>query len=82
MNELSNRIAADAKNTLGYLEAVDKRSFTTGAEVALCLSEEHYQKEIDSLQRQLNSYKVLYENTLSDFKTVSSIINRYSDNDL
>ena len=70
-----------ALNTIGYLEANDKVSFMTGVSVALHISNEYYQNEINNLKKQIEGLKYIYDSAINDLKTLSSIINRYSDID-
>lgn len=79
--KLRERIELEAKLTIGYLEAENKESFLVGVSVAFYKTEEHYEREIENIKKQIVGYKSMYENANNDLKTLSSIINRYSEND-
>jgi archaellum component FlaC len=79
--ELRQRIELEAKDTVGYSEAENKESFMVGLSVAFSKTEEHYEKEMENLKRQVQGYKSSYENATNDLKTLASIVNRYSEND-
>lgn len=78
---LRELIILEAKDTLGYAEAVDKESFLTGVGVALSKTTEYYDKRIEILNIQIESYKQLYENTVMDLTSLASIIKKYSNDD-
>ena len=80
--KLRQRIELEAKSTIGYSEAENKESFMVGVSVAFSKSEEYYEREIENLKRQVGGYKSSYETATSDLKTLASIVNRYSDNDM
>lgn len=79
--KLRERIELEAKGTIGYSEAQNKESFMVGVSVAFSKAEQHYEREIEKLKRQIERYMSSYENATGDLKTLASIINRYSDND-
>jgi hypothetical protein len=79
--KLRERIELEAKSTIGYSEAENKESFLVGVSVAFSKAEEHYEREIENLKRQVQGYKSSYENATNDLKTLASIVNRYSEND-
>jgi hypothetical protein len=77
--KLRQRIELEAKSTIGYSEAENKESFLVGVSVAFSKTEEHYEREIENLKKQIVGYKSMYENANNDLKTLASIVNRYSD---
>jgi hypothetical protein len=77
--KLRQRIELEAKGTIGYSEAENKESFLVGVSVAFSKTEEHYEREIENLKKQIVGYKSMYENVNNDLKTLASIVNRYSD---
>jgi len=79
--ELRKLIELESKETIGYLEAENKESFMVGVSVAFSKAKEHYDKEIETLKRQVEGYRSSYENTKNDLKTLASIINHYQEND-
>lgn len=79
--KLRERIELEAKGTIGYSEAQNKESFMVGASVAFLKTEEHYEREIENLKKQVEGYKSSCENATNDLKTLASIVNRYSEND-
>jgi hypothetical protein len=76
-----NQVELEAKDTMGYIEADDKKSFMTGVSVAISKLEIKYKHQIEQLEQQLKYSKINSETYEKDLKTLSSIINRYSDND-
>lgn len=78
--KLREKIELEVKNTIGYKEAENKESFMVGVQVALSLAEKYNKNEIEKLERQSKMFLSYYETTLRDLKTVSNIVNRYSDN--
>ncbi len=79
--KLRERIELEAKSTIGYSEAENKESFLVGVSVAFSKTEEHYEREIENLKKQIVGYKSMYENVNNDLKTLASIVNRYSENE-
>jgi prefoldin subunit 5 len=79
--KLRERIELEAKSTIGYSEAKNKKSFMVGVSVAFSKAEEHYEREIETLKKQVQGYKSIYEIATNDLKTLASIVNRYSEND-
>jgi hypothetical protein len=79
--KLRERIELEAKSTIGYSEAENKESFLVGVSVAFSKTEEHYEREIENLKKQIVGYKSMYENANNDLKTLASIVNRYSENE-
>jgi hypothetical protein len=79
--KLRQRIELEAKGTIGYSEAENKESFLVGVSVAFSKTEEHYEREIENLKKQIVGYKSMYENVNNDLKTLASIVNRYSENE-
>jgi archaellum component FlaC len=77
--DLREKIESEVKNTIGYSEAENKESFMVGVSVALSKTEDHYKKEIERLTKLFQDYKLNYESVSSDFKTLTSIIHKYSD---
>lgn len=75
------KIESECKNTVGFAEAENKESFMIGVSVAIRKARDHYEKEIQSLKCNLDSYKKMYENANTDIKTLSKIITKYSEND-
>ena len=79
--KIRERIELEAKGTIGYSEAENKESFLVGVSVAFSKTEEHYEREIENLKKQIVGYKSMYENANNDLKTLASIVNRYSENE-
>lgn len=76
--KLEEQIISETTLSVGYLEAKNKESFLVGARVAFSKTEEHFEKETESLKRELLHYKTQYAIATSDLKTLASIITRYS----
>lgn len=76
--KLKELITLESKETIGYSEAQNKESFLVGVSVAFSKTKEHFEKEIESLKRQILHYKTQYAIATSDLKTLASIITRYS----
>jgi len=74
---IRKRIELEAKSTIGYSEAENKESFLVGVSVAFSKTEEHYEREVENLKKQVEGYKSSYENATADLKTLASIVNRY-----
>ncbi len=70
-----------AKNTVGYAEAENKESFMTGVNIGVWKAELIFTKQIESLIRQLESYKNCYEAVTKDITTLVSIIEKYKSNE-
>lgn len=77
--KLRERIELEAKGTIGYSEAENKESFMVGVGVSFSKAEEHYEREIENLLKQLKGCRLIYEDAIKDLKTLSSIVNRYSE---
>jgi hypothetical protein len=75
------QVELEAKETVGYSEAVNKESFMTGVSVAISKLEIKYKHQIEQLEQQLKYSKINSETYEKDLKTLASIVNRYSDND-
>ncbi len=75
MNE--NTIVENAKNTIGYLEASNKKDFITGVQVGFFLVIKEYDKKIEYLENILKAEKSLSSQYHEDLKTLSSIIGKY-----
>lgn len=79
--EISKEIKNSVKDTIGYGEASNKESFMVGANIAFYRSEEYFKSVIKSLEDQVTNYKSAYELVSNDMKTLTSILNRYSENE-
>ena len=65
------------KNTVGYLEAEDKESFMIGAGVAISKVSQHYQKQINRLEYQIECLKKEEALVRSFFNQMSTLKNKY-----
>ena len=73
-------IESKAKDTIGYNEAENKKSFMTGVSVAISKMEDEYNEKIKNLELQLKYAKENGETYKKDLKTLASIVDRYSEN--
>lgn len=72
------QVELQAKQTIGYAEAKNKESFLVGVTVSFFKTSAFYEKEIESLRKQLEIYKSTSNTYLNDLKTITSIIKHYS----
>jgi len=72
------QITLHSKSTMGYKEAENKDSFMTGVCVAISLSKELYDSEMERLQKLVDMYKNYYDEVKGDLTTLSSIISKHS----
>jgi hypothetical protein len=79
--ELKKQIQEECKQTIGYSEAENKESFMVGVGVAILKTQEHYHKHILNLEKERDFYMNSADTYKKDLTILSSIINRYSDND-
>lgn len=75
--EIPEKIKEGIKNTVGYNETENKKSFSVGADVAFSISERFYKEHIENLQKELDSYKKSYESANTDLITITQILNKY-----
>jgi hypothetical protein len=75
------QVELEVKETVGYSEADDKKSFMTGVSVAISKLEIKYKRQIEGLEQQLKYSKINSETYEKDLKTLASIVNRYSENE-
>ena len=76
-----DHIERKAKDTVGYLEAASKDSFNVGVSVAISIAQEIYEKEIEELNQQLKGLTYVHDALHKDMKTLTAIIQKYSDTD-
>ena len=72
------QVELEVKDTIGYNEAENKKSFMTGVSVAISKIEVKY----ENLQLQLKCAKQNGEMYEKDLKTFASIVDRYSENEI
>lgn len=60
MNDI-NKIVLESEGTMGYVEAENKESFITGAQVAAHMAKKHYQSVIEDLEKNLKDTKALMQ---------------------
>jgi len=75
--KISQYVKESVKQTMGYIESENKKSFEVGAEVAFYKAEEFYKDTIKGMQNQIDNYKFSYENVKKDITTISDIIENY-----
>lgn len=75
------QVELEAKDTVGYNEAENKKSFMTGVSVAISKLEVKYEERIKKLELQLKYAKEDGETYCKDLKTLASILGRYSENE-
>jgi hypothetical protein len=73
-------IELKTKDTIGYSEAENKKSFMRGVSVAISKMEDVYNDKIKNLELQLKYTKENGETYKKDLKTLASIIDKYSEN--
>jgi RNA polymerase-interacting CarD/CdnL/TRCF family regulator len=81
MKEENKVILNLTKNTLGYLEAENKQSFITGAEVCLSLIEISKDRDLEYLEKQLKAKDSMYQDLKKDMEMLTGIIHKYINND-
>lgn len=69
------------KDTVGYAEAENKKSFMTGVSVALSKAGVFYEAKLKQQTRLVEIWKKEYENSIEDLRTLSKLIKKYSDED-
>ena len=74
-------IESKVKNTIGYNEAENKKSFMTGVCVTISKMEDEFNDKIKYLETQLMYAKENSETYKKDLKTLASIVDRYSNDD-
>jgi hypothetical protein len=74
---MDKKFENDLKNTVGYREAENQKSFTVGAQVTFSLLSKTKDEEIKSLKKQVTYWEDAYKAINNDFKTLISIINKY-----
>ncbi len=72
------RLEAEIKNTVGYLEAQNKRSFEVGVQVAISKVADYYKQQILLLEQQLEYFKAQSITFENDLRTMSRIIHQYN----
>lgn len=73
------QVELEAKNTVGYNEAENKKSFMTGVSVAISKLEVKYEEKIKNLELRLKYANQNIETYKKDLKTLASIVDRYSE---
>lgn len=76
--KLMEDLERTCKNTIGYMEAENKRSFMVGVNVAFQKTSDKYEKEIERLKKEVESLRQSNDSRKKDLETIASIINRYS----
>ena len=76
--ELIERVV---KDTVGYSEAENKKSFMIGVSVAISKYEEVLGEQIETLSRNVEFYKKAYESVTKDITTIVKIFNQYETNE-
>lgn len=79
MEGLREKIEKEVKETVGYKEAENKDSFMTGVSVTFTRASEIYEKDIEKLKGILENYKSSFISRDKDLRTISNILNKYSD---
>jgi len=74
-------IETQVKNTVGYHETEDEKSFMTGVSVAITKLESIYGERINQLEEALKNMELHALSLKTDLRTLSSIVNRYSENE-
>lgn len=69
----------DYKTTVGYLECDDKKSFEIGAIVAYSQAENYYHQIVKRQEQLIDQLRSAVDTHRNDLKTMSRIINRYSE---
>jgi len=80
MEDIKRHITSQVLNTIGYAEAENKDSFMVGHNVTFMKTSEYYEKIINEQKYEVEYYKRICEEYKADLKMLSSIINRYSEN--
>ena len=75
------QVELEVKDTVGYNEAENKKSFMTGVSVAISKLEVKYEEQINNLVLQLRYANQNSEMYKKDLKSLTSIIQKYSEND-
>lgn len=73
-NHWKKKIKSEVKSTVGFSEAKDKESFMVGVDVAIHKFEEVFENE----SHRLKSYEKSTDYLLEELRTISRIINKYS----
>lgn len=67
------------KNTVGYNEADNKKSFIDGAMVAHNLLKQEHEEKIGYYQHSYKAFSDERDKYLNDLKTLANLITKYSD---
>jgi hypothetical protein len=70
---------AQIKNTVGFNEAVDKAAFVTAAEIAIDHTFGIMKRNIDNLEAMNRSTTAVYQEAVTDMRTVTRIILKYKE---
>jgi hypothetical protein len=76
---MNKQFENDIKNTVGYREAENQKSFIVGSQVTFSLLSKTKDEEIKSLKKQVTYWENAYKAINKDFKTLIYILNKYQD---
>jgi hypothetical protein len=79
MSKLTEQIQAQAKHTIGYMETNDKSAFLSGVATGSVLTENQIEKALLDKETEARAWKVNYETIRKDMKTLTSILNQYTE---
>jgi hypothetical protein len=79
MENIKRNITSQVLDTIGYAEAENKESFMVGHSVTFIKTSEYYERIINEQKNNIECYKRISEEYKADLKMLSSIINRYSE---
>lgn len=76
--EIPKHIKDGVKNSIGYVEAENIKSFMAGASVAFSRAEEHFSETYKIITFQRDQWEKAYKELHKDMLTLVSIINKYT----
>jgi hypothetical protein len=79
MENIKRNITSQVLDTIGYAEAENKENFMVGHSVTFIKTSEYYERIINEQKNNIECYKRISEEYKADLKMLSSIINRYSE---
>lgn len=77
MSDYRKLVEKQSKETVGYSEATNKKSFMTGVSVAISKAEYLYNKEIESLKLQLKYANKSSDDNSKDLQQLALIISKH-----
>ena len=78
INLLQKKIELSSGRTVGYNEAMCKKSFITGMQVSFSKTIDAIKPDFDFLQTELNRSDKELKELKSDIETLTAILNKYS----